>query len=211
MWSCKCCPAASCFVTETVSPRFEGAWNGIERLIPRGISYSAGFNYTLFLDRISVTDEQGTRSNGKQPGAALPEPRIWFRRRRCHPHLRAEIPCPERPEIFEDHDELYWNVTGDEWDVPIEQASVRILLPPQATGVRAQAFTGAYGAREQASDRDDPRFGIEMRMTRPSAFGKDSPPSSGGTGPRGRPHRGGADRMTLVSTGPLGIPLLRSS
>lgn len=47
-------------VTETVSPRFEGAWNGIERLIPVEYRTPQGFNYTLFLDRISVTDEQGT-------------------------------------------------------------------------------------------------------------------------------------------------------
>ena len=33
-------------------------------------------------------------------------------------------------KFFEDHDELYWNVTGDEWDVPIENASAQIFLPP---------------------------------------------------------------------------------
>ncbi len=51
--------------------------------------------------------------------------------------------------FFEDHDELYWNVTGDEWDVPIEAASARIVLPAGATGVRAIAFNGAYGSTAQ--------------------------------------------------------------
>ena len=47
-------------VTETVSPRFEGAWNGIERLIPIEYHTPQGFNYSLLLDRVTVTDEQGT-------------------------------------------------------------------------------------------------------------------------------------------------------
>ena len=34
---------------------------------------------------------------------------------------------------FESHDELYWNVTGDEWDVPVGAASARIVLPAGAT------------------------------------------------------------------------------
>lgn len=27
---------------------------------------------------------------------------------------------------YEDHDEIYWNVTGNEWDIPIEKASIKI-------------------------------------------------------------------------------------
>ena len=58
-------------------------------------------------------------------------------------------------KFFEDHDELYWNVTGDEWDVPVENASAQILLPPGVTGIRALAFTGAYGSRAQNADVGD--------------------------------------------------------
>jgi len=42
--------------------------------------------------------------------------------------------------FFEDHDELYWNVTGTEWTVPIEAASAHIVLPPGITGLRAANF-----------------------------------------------------------------------
>lgn len=48
--------------------------------------------------------------------------------------------------FFEDHDELYWNVTGTEWAFPIDEASATVNLPE---GVRPQAldvFTGGYGA-----------------------------------------------------------------
>jgi len=30
---------------------------------------------------------------------------------------------------FSDHDELYWNVTGNEWDVPINYVNSEITLP----------------------------------------------------------------------------------
>ncbi|WP_425513724.1 DUF2207 domain-containing protein [Ensifer oleiphilus] len=48
--------------------------------------------------------------------------------------------------FFEDHDELYWNVTGTEWAFPIDEASATVNLPE---GVRPEAldvFTGGYGA-----------------------------------------------------------------
>jgi len=51
--------------------------------------------------------------------------------------------------FFEDHDELYWNVTGNDWAFPIEAASARVRLPegvpPQA--LELTAYTGRQGAR----------------------------------------------------------------
>jgi uncharacterized membrane protein YgcG len=52
--------------------------------------------------------------------------------------------------FFEDHDEFYWNVTGNDWPVPIDHASALVSFPSAAAGsLRAQAFTGAYGAAER--------------------------------------------------------------
>jgi len=53
---------------------------------------------------------------------------------------------------FADHDELYWNVTGNGWVFPIERASATVTLP---TGAAAQitglsAYTGAYGSTTSA-------------------------------------------------------------
>ncbi len=54
--------------------------------------------------------------------------------------------------FFKDHDEFYWNVTGNDWKVPIEEASAFVALPSAAAGqLKAQAFTGGYGSREQGS------------------------------------------------------------
>ena len=52
---------------------------------------------------------------------------------------------------FEDHDELYWNATGDEWDVPILNATASVTYPSAipAKDVRATCFTGSYGDTNQ--------------------------------------------------------------
>lgn len=54
--------------------------------------------------------------------------------------------------FFEDFDELYWNVTGNGWDFPIEKASARIHLPqPVPTdAVKLTGYTGVFGSEEQA-------------------------------------------------------------
>ncbi|HTK04179.1 MAG TPA: DUF2207 domain-containing protein [Candidatus Eisenbacteria bacterium] len=49
---------------------------------------------------------------------------------------------------FSDHDELYWNVTGDAWTVPLRRVSADVRLPetvPQEE-IRVRCFTGAAGS-----------------------------------------------------------------
>ena len=47
--------------------------------------------------------------------------------------------------FFTDFDELYWNVTGNGWTFPIEQASVIIRLPSGANIVQPAEYTGRQG------------------------------------------------------------------
>ena len=52
--------------------------------------------------------------------------------------------------FFEDHDEFYWNVTGNDWPVPIDHATATVRFPEAAAGsLRAQAFTGVYGSTQR--------------------------------------------------------------
>jgi len=54
--------------------------------------------------------------------------------------------------FFADHDELYWNVTGNGSNFPIDQASARLLLPDAIPrgDIRLEAYTGMQGAKGQA-------------------------------------------------------------
>jgi uncharacterized protein (TIGR04222 family) len=47
------------------------------------------------------------------------------------------------------HDELYWNITGDEWLVPIESASVTVNAP--ADPIAVQCFRGVRGSTDTCS------------------------------------------------------------
>ncbi|MEY4723626.1 MAG: hypothetical protein RLZZ324_1139 [Candidatus Parcubacteria bacterium] len=49
---------------------------------------------------------------------------------------------------FADHDELYWNATGNTWTVPIERSGATVHLPPGVPQGKATftCFTGAVGS-----------------------------------------------------------------
>ncbi len=53
--------------------------------------------------------------------------------------------------FFQDHDELYWNVTGNGWVFPIETASASVALPAgvPADKVTLEGYTGPMGAKGQ--------------------------------------------------------------
>ena len=44
-----------------------------------------------------------------------------------------------------DHDELFWNVTGNKWAFPIRSATATIRLPQNAAPVHWTAYTGYFG------------------------------------------------------------------
>jgi len=159
-------------VTETIRPRFVGTWNGIYRTIPVEYRTPQGLNYTLFLSFQAITDDAGRPLKYEHsrerhyrkfkiwvPGATNATRTIVLR-------YRVENGL----KFFEEHDELYWNVTGDEWQVPIRAASARFQLPPGVTGLRAVAFTGAYGSREQAASVETGESEVAIRMQRPLSF-----------------------------------------
>ncbi|MEM9999913.1 MAG: DUF2207 domain-containing protein [Pseudomonadota bacterium] len=50
---------------------------------------------------------------------------------------------------FENHDELFWNVTGNAWDFPIDVAAARVTLPQGTPATEVTFFTGRFGATER--------------------------------------------------------------
>jgi len=161
---------ASIDVTETITARFVGSYNGLYRKIPVIYRMPQGLNWTIGVSLQSVTDSGGRRlkveTSREQhyikfkvwvPGAANATRTIVL-------HYRATNGL----RFFEDHDELYWNVTGNEWDVPIRATSARIELPAGAEGVRAIAFNGAYGSVAQDAAIDT--SGTSVRITMPHSL-----------------------------------------
>ncbi|MGH7473300.1 MAG: DUF2207 domain-containing protein, partial [Candidatus Methylomirabilales bacterium] len=165
-------PEGVIYVTETIRPRFTGEWNGIFRTIPVEYRTPQGFNYTLHLDVESIADERGNPLKVEQSRERhYRKFKIWVPDARDATRTVVfRYRVSNALKFFEAHDELYWNITGDEWEVPIQSAAARILLPPGASGVRALAFTGAYGSREQRADVEIAHSEVRVRMRRSLAF-----------------------------------------
>jgi len=53
---------------------------------------------------------------------------------------------------FEDHDELYWNVTGNYWVFPILSAQAMVHLPDGARISGVSAYTGPVGSTKQSAE-----------------------------------------------------------
>ena len=50
--------------------------------------------------------------------------------------------------FFLDYDELYWNVTGNDWAFPIDKATAIIVLPPGASVLGQSLYTGRQGSTQ---------------------------------------------------------------
>jgi hypothetical protein len=50
---------------------------------------------------------------------------------------------------FADHDELYWNVTGNYWNFPILKTTATVQLPASATVTDAKGYTGPIGSKAE--------------------------------------------------------------
>ncbi|MDG2207086.1 MAG: DUF2207 domain-containing protein [Pirellulales bacterium] len=64
---------------------------------------------------------------------------------------------------FADHDELYWNVTGNGWDFPILKASASVRLPAAVPldQVTIKSYTGPQGSKE-----DNARSSVDKKEKR---------------------------------------------
>jgi uncharacterized membrane protein len=160
-------PDGSIAVEETIEPRFTGSWNGIFRTIPVQYRTPQGLNYTLRLDVESITDAEGqTLKYESSRERHYRKLKIWVPGAvDATRTVKLRYRVSNGLRFFDEHDELYWNVTGDEWDVPIESASAHVRLPPGASGVRATAFRGAYGSTEQSGVSVEPD-GVHVQTAR---------------------------------------------
>lgn len=50
---------------------------------------------------------------------------------------------------YEDHDEIYWNTTGNEWQIPIEKATYKIDTDFGANVIESVCYTGPVNSRFQ--------------------------------------------------------------
>jgi len=161
-------PNSSVSVTESITAHFLGGpWHGLYREIPVEYFTAQGMNYSLFLDVKRVTDGSGRPLRYESSRVR------HYRKLKIYiddaddsvQTINIEYSVSNALKFHEDFDEFYWNVTGDEWDVPISSASATITLPSAAKNIRANFATGAYGSRGQDAQINVAGNGVEVHTT----------------------------------------------
>lgn len=161
-------PDSTVNVTESITVHFiSGPWHGLYREIPVEYVTPQEMNYSLFLNVTRVTDSSGH------------DLKYDSSRERHYRKLKIYVPNADNSvqtiniqytvsdalRFFDDHDEFYWNITGDEWDVPIGSASASISLPVDAKNIRANVFTGRLRSRGSDAEAEAVGNGVEVHTT----------------------------------------------
>ena len=160
-------------VTETIEVTGEGVQirRGIYRSLPRYYKDKKEDQY-----RYGYSVKSVTRNGRKEPYAVLKEGNAYTIRMGDEDVF---LPVGERQtyviqylvknqvRYFEDHDEIYWNVTGTYWNFPIDAASATLTFPE---GVRVQSldgYTGRFGEAGKNYSVAQNGNVIEFRTTEP--------------------------------------------
>jgi uncharacterized membrane protein YgcG len=165
-------------VEERIRWDFEGARkHGIFRLVP--IHYQRPYaDYRIRVDVLSVTDENGVpythreRTQGGNLEVRIGDANLLVSGEREYV-IRYRV--GRALLYFDDHDELYWNATGNDWPVTIDAATAAVTLPGNtvASIARHACFAGPAGS--SLADCTQAEDGNTLQFTAKRAL----PPGSG--------------------------------
>ncbi len=162
-------------VTETIQVRAEGQQirRGIYRDFPTEYEDRLGNSYEITVEPLAVLRNE------------LPEPfhtvrsgrdiRIYFGEssRFIAPGVHTytfRYRANRLLGYFDEHDELYWNVTGNRWAFPIDKASATVTLEFDAPrdAIMVEAYTGRLGSKAQEYSRHmDEAGAVHFSANRP--------------------------------------------
>jgi uncharacterized membrane protein YgcG len=182
-------------VKETIDVDFNRSRHGIYREIPSKYTDDLGKTIRTPLEILSVTDGVGRERKYRvhQTGNVI-SVRIGDAKTYVSGFQSYVIVYKVENALlyFDNHDELYWNVTGNYWKVPIRAASADVTLSTKKESKKlwAACFTGIYGLRRSdcsfTTSHDSGEFSAKTYLNPGEgltiAFGWDkglvSPPSS---------------------------------
>jgi len=147
---------SSMIVKETIDVEFHQQRHGIYREIPFKYRDDFGKVITTPTRVLSVTDGSGKAWKYKveRTGPVI-NIRIGDARKYVEGRWTYIITYEVENVIlfFKDHDELYWNVTGNYWKAPIKEASATAFLTTKekSKNLMAAGYEGSYGSKEECS------------------------------------------------------------
>ncbi|MDH4411750.1 MAG: DUF2207 domain-containing protein [Rhizobium sp.] len=165
-------PDASMEVTETITVNAEGnrIQRGIFRDFPLYAEDARGFRQKVDFELISVERDGQPEANHTESvtggiriyagsGDVFLEPGEYT--------YTITYRTGRQIRYFDDHDELYWNVTGNGWLFPIEEASATVSLPNDTAPTRTTFYTGPMGSTAENAREVPGSNGLEVQTTQP--------------------------------------------
>lgn len=148
-------PTGTLKVAETLTIVYVTAHHGIERWIPVSYPTPVGTSVTIDVRTGPVTMDGGsvpveTRGGGRNRVLRIGDPDVTI----TGPHVYRIEYTASRALLFHDNYlQLYWNVTGNDWDVPIRQATATLSLPSDVSPdlVSATSYAGAWGTNARGT------------------------------------------------------------
>ena len=188
-------------VQERIQVTFTEEKHGIFRSIPDNYKDGNGLIRSIFLGGFTVTDEKGNSfgtkisHEGEYVKIRIGDPKILLSPRTSVIYV-IQYTADNVVNWFDDSSDwtssaqLYWNVTGPEWPVPIERSGYKIVFPKVAggKGLRAKVFAGPYGSTNSdilnamATQVPGKRTGTELTLTETSFSGIRATPLPPNTG-----------------------------
>lgn len=165
-------PDATLEVTETITVNAEGdqIQRGIFRDFPLYAQDARGFRQKVDFELISVERDGQPEANHTESitggiriyagsGDVFLEPGEYT--------YTITYRTGRQIRYFDDHDELYWNVTGNGWEFPIDRAGATVMLPDGALPTRTTSYTGPMGSTAQNAREIPGSNGLEFQTTQP--------------------------------------------
>ena len=144
---------SSFIVEERIEVKFERPRHGIYRDIPYQYRNELGKRIKTPTTILSVTDQTGKKWKYKVETAGNTlRIRIGDAKQYVKDFQTYLITYRVENAIlfFDDHDELYWNVTGNAWKAPIQEASADVTLSTEKKNKNLWegCYTGIYGSNQ---------------------------------------------------------------
>lgn len=145
--------------------------HGIYRDFPTMYSDANGYRYTVGFSVVSVKRDGNPEpfsienlANGKRvrigDASVVLSPGVY--------EYQIVYTTNRQLGFFADHDELYWNVTGNGWGYPIEQVLASVTLPKNIPTERitTYGYTGLKGSKDGAYTAEVKKDSVDFVTTR---------------------------------------------
>ncbi len=153
-------PDGTMQVQERIDVLFNESRRGIFRTIPIHYDTGKGTTRDIFLSKIQVTDAstqtQPTKitTEGRYLKIRIGDPDVYLdagtRKTYVIQYIAdGMINWFDTKHDWEPYAELYWGITGEEWDTEMSEVQFRVSFPKAegGKGVRARLIYGPYGSR----------------------------------------------------------------